>query len=58
MAAWLYIITNRRDDTLYIGVTTALAARAWQCEAGLLQAHSWMVVPSTTMTIRGGAGEV
>jgi putative endonuclease len=34
MAAWLYIMTNRRDGTLYIGVTTAIAARAWQHKTG------------------------
>ena len=36
MAAWLYIMTNRRDGTLYIGVTTALAARAWQHRTGVV----------------------
>jgi putative endonuclease len=30
MAAWLYIMTNRPDGTLYIGATTDVAARAWQ----------------------------
>jgi predicted GIY-YIG superfamily endonuclease len=94
MAAWLYIMTNRRDGTFYIGVTTAIAARAWQHKTGavpgftkkygltrlvyvethdsineairrertsvvgrneLSRANSWMVVPSTTMTIEGAA---
>ena len=34
MAAWLYIMTNRRDGALYIGVTTAIAERAWQHKTG------------------------
>jgi putative endonuclease len=34
MAAWLYIMTNRRDGTLYIGVTTDIATRAWQHKTG------------------------
>jgi len=36
MAAWLYIMTNRRDGTLYIGVTTAITARAWQHRTGVV----------------------
>ena len=30
MAAWLYIMTNRPNGTLYIGVTTTITTRAWQ----------------------------
>jgi putative endonuclease len=40
MAAWLYIMTNRPNGTLYLGVTTAIAARAWQ--------HKTAVVPGFT----------
>jgi len=34
MSGWLYIMTNRRDGTLYIGVTPDIAARAWQHRTG------------------------
>jgi len=36
MAAWLYIVTNRPNGTLYIGVTTDIAARAWQHRTGVV----------------------
>jgi putative endonuclease len=36
MAAWLYIMTNKPDGTLYIGVTTNIAARAWQHKTGVV----------------------
>ena len=29
-AAWVYIMTNRPNGTLYVGVTTNLARRAWE----------------------------
>jgi len=31
---WVYIMTNRRDGVLYIGVTANLAARTYQHRAG------------------------
>ncbi len=31
---WVYIMTNRRDGVLYIGVTSHLAARVWQHRQG------------------------
>jgi putative endonuclease len=31
---WVYIMTNRADGTLYIGVTSDLAHRAWQHRTG------------------------
>jgi len=34
MAAWLYIMTNRPNGILYVGATTAIAARAWQHKTG------------------------
>jgi len=34
MSGWVYIITNKRNGTLYIGVTANLAARISQHRAG------------------------
>jgi len=31
---WLYIMTNRPDGTLYVGVTSDLARRVWQHREG------------------------
>jgi putative endonuclease len=36
MPGWVYIMTNRRDGTLYVGVTDDLARRAWEHRAGLI----------------------
>jgi putative endonuclease len=33
---WVYIITNRVDGTLYIGVTNDLARRIWEHREGLV----------------------
>jgi len=33
---WVYLMTNRRDGTLYLGVTSDLARRAWQHREGLI----------------------
>ncbi len=33
---WVYIMTNRRNGTLYVGVTDDLARRAWEHRAGLV----------------------
>ena len=30
MSAWVYIMTNRRNGTLYVGSTIDLAKRAWE----------------------------
>jgi putative endonuclease len=35
-AGWIYIVTNRPDDTLYVGVTHNLARRAWEHREGLV----------------------
>ena len=32
--AWIYIMTNRPNGTLYVGVTSDLAARIWQHRQG------------------------
>ena len=34
--AWVYIVTNRPNGTLYIGVTTDLARRIWEHREGLV----------------------
>jgi putative endonuclease len=33
---WVYIMTNRPNGTLYVGVTSDLAARIWQHRAGVI----------------------
>ena len=35
-SAWVYIMTNRPNGTLYVGVTTGLVRRAWQNREGLI----------------------
>lgn len=35
--AWVYIVTNRRDGTLYVGVTSNIARRAWEHREGLVE---------------------
>ena len=32
---WVYIVTNRTDGTLYVGVTSDLARRAWEHREGV-----------------------
>lgn len=34
---WVYIVTNRRDGTLYVGVTSDLARRAWEHREGVVE---------------------
>jgi putative endonuclease len=34
---WVYIVTNRPNGTLYIGVTSNLARRIWEHREGLVE---------------------
>ena len=34
---WVYLMTNRRNGTLYLGVTANLAVRAWQHRTGAVE---------------------
>jgi len=34
---WVYIMTNRPNGTLYVGVTDDIARRAWDHRAGLVE---------------------
>jgi putative endonuclease len=36
MSAWIYIMTNRPNGTLYLGVTSDLTKREWQHREGLV----------------------
>ncbi|MGO8915596.1 MAG: GIY-YIG nuclease family protein [Stellaceae bacterium] len=33
---WIYIVTNRPNGTLYVGVTSNIARRAWEHREGLV----------------------
>ena len=35
--AWVYIMTNRPNGTLYVGVTTNLAHRVWEHREGVIE---------------------
>ena len=37
MGGWVYIVTNRKKGTLYIGVTSDLPRRAWEHRAGVVK---------------------
>nr|WP_211656795.1 GIY-YIG nuclease family protein [Magnetospirillum fulvum] len=36
MGGWVYIMTNRPDGTLYIGVTSDLPRRIWEHREGVI----------------------
>jgi putative endonuclease len=36
MGGWVYIMTNKRDGTLYVGVTSNLSMRGYQHREGLV----------------------
>jgi putative endonuclease len=33
---WVYMMTNRRDGVLYLGVTSNMAKRAWEHRTGVV----------------------
>lgn len=35
MGGWVYIMTNRRHGTLYVGATADLARRVWEHRTGI-----------------------
>ena len=37
---WLYLLTNKRNGTLYLGVTSNLPHRIWQHREGLIEGFS------------------
>ncbi len=37
MGGWVYIMTNRKNGTLYIGVTSNLPRRAWEHREGIVK---------------------
>jgi putative endonuclease len=37
---WVYIITNKRNGTLYVGVTSDIARRAWEHREGVAEGFS------------------
>jgi putative endonuclease len=37
---WVYIITNRPEDTLYVGVTSNIARRAWEHREAVAEGFS------------------
>ncbi len=37
MGGWVYMMTNRRDGTLYVGVTSDLPRRAYQHRESLIE---------------------
>ena len=36
MAGWIYIVANKRNGTLYAGVTADIRRRAWEHREGLV----------------------
>lgn len=40
IGGWVYIMTNRPNGTLYVGVTSDLARRAWEHREGVVGGHT------------------
>jgi len=38
--SWVYIVTNRRGGTIYVGVTSDIARRAWEHREGAVESFS------------------
>ncbi len=36
-SGWVYIMTNRKGGTLYVGVTSDIARRAWEHREGVIE---------------------
>jgi putative endonuclease len=37
LGGWVYIMTNRREGVLYVGVTSDLARRVWEHQEGVVE---------------------
>ncbi|MCA9711775.1 MAG: GIY-YIG nuclease family protein [Myxococcales bacterium] len=37
MGGWVYIVANKRNGTLYVGVTADIRRRAWEHREGLVE---------------------
>ena len=37
---WVYIMTNKPNGTLYVGVTSDIARRAWEHREGVVDGHT------------------
>ena len=37
MGGWVYVMTNRKKGTLYVGVTSDLPRRAWEHRTGVVK---------------------
>ena len=37
MGGWVHIVTNKRNGTLYVGVTADIRRRAWEHRQGLVE---------------------
>jgi putative endonuclease len=37
---WVYIVTNKRNGTLYVGVTADIARRTWEHREGVVEGFS------------------
>jgi len=37
MGGWVYIVTNRRNGTLYVGVTADMCRRTWEHREGAVE---------------------